>query len=113
MTSLVQYEPFVNVATEKFLSQTEALYSSKNAICNFSEWLQFFAFDVVGEMTYSKQHGFMDQAKDIDGIISYLGKLFSYAGPVRAPIFVSLMPILTKSLLLFRSVSCLYWTTCC
>ena len=82
MTSLVQYEPSVDIATEKFLDQTEALYSSKNAVCDFAEWLQYLAFDVIGEITYSKRHGFVDRGEDIDGMVAYLGKLFSYVAPV-------------------------------
>ena len=82
MSSLVQYEPSVDIVTEKFLDQTEALFSSKNAICNFAEWLQFLAFDVIGQITYSKSHGFVDRGEDVDGMVSYLGKLFSYVAPV-------------------------------
>lgn len=82
MTTLVQYEPMVDATTEKFLDQTEELFSSKNAICDFTQWLQFYAFDVIGDITYSKRHGFVDTGKDVDGIIAYLGKLFSYVAPV-------------------------------
>lgn len=82
MSSLVQYEPSVDIVTEMFLDQTEALFSSKNAICNFAEWLQFLAFDVIGQITYSKSHGFVDRGEDVDGMVGYLGKLFSYVAPV-------------------------------
>ena len=82
MTALVQYEPFVDDTTEVFLDQTDSLYSSKNATCDFARWLQFYAFDVIGAITYSKRHGFVDRGEDVDGIVSYIGKIFSYAGPV-------------------------------
>ena len=82
MSALVQYESSVDIVTEKFLDQTEALFSSNNAICNFAEWLQFLAFDVIGQITYSKSHGFVDRGEDVDGMVGYLGKLFSYVAPV-------------------------------
>ena len=82
MTALMQYEAFVDDTTELFLSQTETLYSSKRASCDFAQWLQFYAFDVIGEITYSKRHGFVDRGEDVDGIVKYLGRLFSYVGPV-------------------------------
>ena len=85
MTALVQYEPSVDITTEKFLDQTEALFSSKNKICDFTKWLQYYAFDVIGEITYSKRHGFVDSAEDVDGMVGYLGKLFSYVAPVQPP----------------------------
>lgn len=82
MTALVQYEPLVDETTEKFLDQTEALFSSRNAVCNFSQWLQYYAFDVIGQITYGKRHGFVERGEDVDGMVEYLGKLFSYVAPV-------------------------------
>ncbi len=87
MSVLVQYEPFVDDTTEKFLCQTEAIFSSKNATCDFPKWLQFYAADVIGEITYSKRLGFIDKNEDVDGIVGYLGRLFSYVAPVFLPLF--------------------------
>ena len=87
MSSLVQYEPSVDITTAKYLEQTEALFASKNKVCDFAEWLQYYAFDVIGEITYSKRHGFIDTGEDVDGMVGYLGKLFSYVAPVRNTTF--------------------------
>ncbi len=81
MSALVQYETFVDEVTEVFLNQTEKLFAGPNEVCDFAEWLQFYAFDVIGQITYSKRHGFIDRAED-NGMVQYLGKLFSYAAPV-------------------------------
>jgi hypothetical protein len=96
MSTLIQYEPFVDSTTELFLSQTENLYAKTGNACNFSRWLQFYAFDVIGEMTYSKRHGFLEENRDIDGIIDYVAQLFDYAGPVSLSSPVSLPPPLSK-----------------
>lgn len=82
MSTLIQYEPFVDSTTELFLSQTEKLYAETGNGCNFSRWLQFYAFDVIGEMTYSKRHGFLEDNKDVDGIIDYIANLFDYVAPI-------------------------------
>ncbi|KAL4921495.1 hypothetical protein BDW62DRAFT_208463 [Aspergillus aurantiobrunneus] len=81
MTSLVQYEPMVNETIELFLNQTASLFANANT-CDFARWLQFFAFDVIGSITYSKRHGFIDKNEDIDGIVKSLARIFDYAGPV-------------------------------
>ncbi|KAI4110602.1 MAG: hypothetical protein LQ339_001178 [Xanthoria mediterranea] len=81
MTALIQYEPFVDEAMVKFLEQTESLFSSKFAICDFARWLQWYAFDAIGAITYSRRHGFIDNAEDVDGMVSHLGWLFSYVAP--------------------------------
>ncbi|KAK5303668.1 hypothetical protein LTR99_005430 [Exophiala xenobiotica] len=82
MSTLVQYEPGVNETIEVFLDQTDRLYANPNRVCDFAEWLQYFAFDVIGQITYSKRHGFLDRNEDVDGMIGYLGKLFGYVAPV-------------------------------
>ena len=46
MSQLVQYEPGVTECVEVFLDQTEKLYAKSGEVCDFAEWLQFFAFDV-------------------------------------------------------------------
>ena len=107
MTALVQYEPFVDGTTEKFLDQTEALFSSKNAVCDFSQWLQYYAFDVIGEITYSKRHGFIDRGEDVDGMVSWLGRLFSYVAPVSRLTATSIVLIDQFPILPGRSVALL------
>lgn len=82
MSALVQYEPFVNEVVEVFLDQTNRLFAAPDKVCDFAEWLQYLAFDVIGQITYSRRHGFIDRAEDVDGMVAYLGKLFSYVAPV-------------------------------
>ena len=106
MSSLVQYEPFVDRSTEVFLDQTQRFFASKARVCDFAQWLQFYAFDVIGEMTYSKRHGFVDRVEDVDGMVSYLGKLFSYVAPVGIASVIG-----SKNLLTFagRLAKCRGW----
>lgn len=82
MTSVVQYEPMVDETAQLFLDQTAKLYASSGQVCDFARWLQFFAFDVIGSITYSKRHGFIDKNEDIEGIVKSLSRIFDYSGPV-------------------------------
>ena len=82
MSALVQYEPFVDNTTKLFLEQTEKLFAGNKEGCDFGRWLQFYAFDVIGEITYSKRHGFVEKNEDIDGIVAYLSWLFLYVAPI-------------------------------
>ncbi|KAH6685047.1 cytochrome P450 [Plectosphaerella plurivora] len=82
MSTLVQYEPFVDNTTRLFLERTAAEYVGNTEGCDLTRWLQFYAFDVIGEITYSKRHGFIEHNRDIDGIIDYLTSLFLYVAPI-------------------------------
>lgn len=41
------------------------------------------AFDVIGELTFSKPLGFLERGHDVDGIIASLEKMLDYSGKVR------------------------------
>ncbi|KAF2183228.1 pisatin demethylase [Zopfia rhizophila CBS 207.26] len=82
MSSLVNYEPLVSSTMDVFLEKTQQLFADTGKSCNFSQWLQFFAFDVIGDLTWSKRLGFVEENKDVDGIIAFLGRFLSYAGPI-------------------------------
>ena len=82
MSSLVNYEPLVSSTVGVFLDRTQELYGGNGRTCNFSQWLQYFAFDVIGDLTWSKRLGFVEGNRDVDGIIGFLNDFLSYAGPV-------------------------------
>lgn len=83
MSSLVNYEPLVSSTLTYWLDKTDDMFASTGQSCNFSQWLQFFAFDVIGDLTWSKRLGFVEGNRDVDNIIGFLGKFFDYVAPVR------------------------------
>lgn len=91
MSSLVGYEPLVDSTTDAFVEQTTKRYCETGKSCNFSRWLQFFAFDVIGDLTWSKRIGFVERDEDVDGIVKFIGDFLSYAGPVGQLPFLDLL----------------------
>lgn len=91
MTSLVEYEPLVDSTMNAFIEQTRKRYCETGRICRFSKWLQFFAFDVIGEITWSKRLGFVERDEDVDGIVGFVGKFLEYAAPIGQMPFLDLL----------------------
>ncbi|KAK0260568.1 hypothetical protein LTR01_002444 [Friedmanniomyces endolithicus] len=91
MSSLVGYEPLVDSTTDAFMEQTDKKYCATGKSCNFSQWLQFFAFDVIGELTWSKRLGFVERDEDVEGIVKFIGDFLSYAGPIGQQPFLDLL----------------------
>lgn len=88
MSTLVQFEPLVDSTTTAFLEQLRRRFADRpgsDGICDFGQWLQFYAFDVIGELTFSKRLGFVDQGVDVDGIIDKLEGMLNYVAVVRPP----------------------------
>jgi hypothetical protein len=82
MSSLLDYEPLVDETIDTFIAQIGKRFTQPNSICNFAKWLQFFAFDVVGELTWSKRLGFVERNQDVSGIVHFVAGFLSYAGLV-------------------------------
>jgi hypothetical protein len=69
---MVQYEPFVNNTVQNFLQQLRVRFSDKSGpsgIVDLPRWLHWYAFDVIGELTYEAPFGFLKTGSDVDGII--------------------------------------------
>jgi hypothetical protein len=64
------------------LNQRFANKPGSEGSVDWPRWLQYYAFDVIGELTYSERHGFLEGGKDIDGIIAFLSVFMSYLSSV-------------------------------
>jgi hypothetical protein len=81
MANIVQFEPLVNSTIRAFVEALEKRFADRgdvSGICDFGTWLHFFAFDVIGEITWSKRLGFVEQGVDIEGIIHKVDEAFRY-----------------------------------
>ena len=50
--------------------------------CDLGEWLHFFAFDVLGEVVFSRPFGFLDTGTDVAGTIRTIARSYRYSGLV-------------------------------
>lgn len=63
MSNLISFEPYVNTTVFYFFNQIDKLFVQTGDICDLGTWLQMFAFDVMGELTFSKRLGFLERAR--------------------------------------------------
>ncbi|KAF9890054.1 hypothetical protein FE257_006734 [Aspergillus nanangensis] len=85
MSTLVQFEPFVDSTTTVFLRELSNRFADRTGeagICDFGTWLQYYAFDVIGELTYSRRLGFVEQGVDVSNIIHDNEKMLDYVSIV-------------------------------
>ena len=99
LSSLVQYEPFVDSTVSTFIEQLRRRYANKRgdegvaALERWMHWYYFrhalhicssllilnrYAFDVIGELTYGARVGFLESASDIEGIIGKTHRVLIY-----------------------------------
>jgi hypothetical protein len=78
MSSLVTYEPYVDECISIFRQHLAELAHASLPM-NVGHWMQCYAFDVIGLMTYSKRIGFLDRGEDVGGVMSALDGMLPYA----------------------------------
>lgn len=67
MSSILGYEQFVNNCTS-LLTQRFSEIAATGHMIDMQHWLQCYAFDVIGEITFSNRFGFLDMGEDNDGV---------------------------------------------
>ncbi|KAF2160362.1 hypothetical protein M409DRAFT_29211 [Zasmidium cellare ATCC 36951] len=76
LSTLVEFEPLIDSTTAVFLSRLDEVFANTGKVCDLGTWLQWYAFDVIGELTLSQRLGFLEQAKDVRGIIASVAANF-------------------------------------
>lgn len=76
MTTLLDYEALVDSTSTVLLERLKTLFAKPGRACPFDQWLQWYAFDVIGEVTFSCRLGFLEQGTDVGNMINIL----SHAG---------------------------------
>jgi cytochrome P450 len=78
LTKLVEFEELVDSTINVFLDTLSSRFASIGQTCDLGRYLQYFAFDVIGELTFSKRLGFLETGEDVNGIIAAIGANFRY-----------------------------------
>ncbi|TID14100.1 pisatin demethylase / cytochrome P450 monooxygenase [Venturia nashicola] len=93
MSNAITFEPGVDDTIKYFLKRLDETFmtgSNAGKSCDIDNWVQYFAFDVVGEFTLSSRLGFLEKGLDIDGMLHDLNNEIAYRGLVQN------MPVLDR-----------------
>ena len=90
MTSVVKLERLVEPCTEIFISK---MLEKLHTPIDLGEWVHWYSFDVIGEITFLKRFGFMEEERDVNDIIS------SQSLPITVVAWLSQIPEIFKVLL--------------
>ncbi|KAI0892756.1 putative benzoate 4-monooxygenase cytochrome P450 [Annulohypoxylon nitens] len=81
-SNVVKFEPLVEEVLKCIAKQFDVHFVKTGESFNIGDWLQYFAFDVMGTMTFSKRYGFLDEGRDVDDKLKTIFRFMETAAPM-------------------------------
>lgn len=82
LSNVVSLEPLVDDVLEVISEQLDKRFTQHAQIFDLSKWMQYFSFDVMGTLTFSKRYGFLEQGKDVNGMLEAILQFMKVTAPV-------------------------------
>ncbi|KAL7928631.1 cytochrome P450 CYP4/CYP19/CYP26 subfamily protein [Trichoderma chlorosporum] len=82
LSNTVTFEGLVDDVLACLSEQLNKRFVETAEIIDFGKWVQFFAFDVMGTMSFSKRYGFLDQGQDAEGMLDAIFNYMKTAAPM-------------------------------
>ena len=80
-SNVLSYEGRVDEVLAVLEEKLDSNYIGYNQVFELSSWVQFFAFDVMGTLTFSKRYGFLDSGKDVGRMLGNIKDYMRTAAP--------------------------------
>lgn len=81
LSNTVTHETSVDQVLDVMFQQLDQRYVDSHKTFDLGNWLQYFAFDVMGTLTFSKRYGFLEQGQDVDGMLETIWNYMVDAAP--------------------------------
>lgn len=81
------YEHLADKTITVYMEQLDARFAGKKGPegnFDLANWMLYFTFDFIGELTYGSRHGFMETATDPTSLIPYIQNFLVYGYLVRS-----------------------------
>jgi len=93
MDTVIGLEEYADKCINVLLSRLREVSQDGKHPIDPVAWMQYFAFDVLGEINFSKDLGFLEKGADVDNIIAAIGGILGYVS------FIGQIPLAHKFLL--------------
>lgn len=83
MAAMQQLSPFINDTIELLIKKIgEHIAQRPREVFDLGDYLHYFAFDVLGEVAFSRSFGFLAEGRDVDNAIRTIDQSQTYNGIV-------------------------------
>lgn len=81
-TAITELEPLLDDCVKLFVARLREASVPTPRAFNIADWLQYYSFDCLGVVSFSKQIGFLKTGNDVGGMIEIVDKIFDYVALV-------------------------------
>ncbi|SPO00302.1 related to pisatin demethylase / cytochrome P450 monooxygenase [Cephalotrichum gorgonifer] len=78
--AVLAMEPHMDKVIGDFCDHLQERYVKPNKVCEFGDWLGYYAWDFLGIVTFSKKFGYMEAGRDYDGTLAIADQSIDYLG---------------------------------
>ncbi|KAJ5690937.1 cytochrome P450 [Penicillium malachiteum] len=82
LSNVVNFEGLVEEVLLCLSEQLDRRFVDTGDEIDLGEWLQYFAFDVMGTMSFSRRYGFLEQGHDVKGMLEAIFNFMKTAAPM-------------------------------
>ena len=82
LSNVMTFECYVDKALKVLFHQLDERYVQSHETFNFGNWMRYFAFDVMGILTFSKSYGLLESGKDVNGLLETIWNFMTTTVPV-------------------------------
>jgi hypothetical protein len=82
MAAMQQLSPFIDDTIELLIKKIDEHIAARRGVFDLGDYLHYFAFDVLGEVAFSRSFGFLAEGRDVDNAIKTIDKSQVYNGIV-------------------------------
>lgn len=75
MTNMRNFETYADECTKIFM---DSMLDPDGQVIDFAQWLQWYAFDVIGSITFQRRFGFLEERRDVDSMIQKINNGLEY-----------------------------------
>lgn len=80
MSSMQSLSVYIEETERLLMSKMDAMCQSQDKYCNLGDYLHYYAFDVLGEIAFSRKFGFIECGYDLEGAIKTIDDMQWYDG---------------------------------
>ncbi|KAJ5220332.1 cytochrome P450 [Penicillium chermesinum] len=82
MSKVQDVEGNVDATINLFFEKLRERFSSTGEVCEMSDWINFFAWDVMSQLTFSQNLGILDAGSDYKGFLGRSAQTLDYFAPI-------------------------------